>query len=212
LNHLTLEYTNPSSSSWKEARWHIDDKERARIRKVFGSKQKEIGVLGPDGQTMWYDAKLLGVEGKGWVDTESYYDRLPQKAKHTVRKPVWNLNHHTAGMLIRFATDAKKLQVRWTLTNKRLAMPHMPATGVSGIDLYARDQLGILRFSANGRPTEVTNKASFMLPASKEYVLYLPLYNGVKLLEIGITKEKSLSKVPSPSHSIVFYIWANSDG
>ncbi len=27
----------------------------------------------------WYDARLVGVEGKGWTDTEDYYDRLPAR-------------------------------------------------------------------------------------------------------------------------------------
>jgi hypothetical protein len=171
------------------------------------SINQESGVLAPDGKTVWYNGTLLGVEGKGWVNTESFYDRLPLKAKGMVRTPVWGLSHSSAGMQIRFRTDAKSIQVRWTLTNQSLAMPHMPATGVSGIDLYARDQAGRLRFCANGRPTGVINKASFRLPASKEYVLYLPLYNGVKLVEVGVSKDKSLSKLPcpSPSHCIVFY-------
>ncbi len=169
------------------------------------SIKQESGVLDADGKTVWYKGMLLGVEGKGWVNTKSFYDRLPRKANGMVRAPVWNMSHHTAGMLIRFATDAKSIQVRWTLTKKDLAMPHMPATGVSGIDLYARNQSGRLRFCANGRPKGVANKASFKLPPSNEYVLYLPLYNGVKLFEIGIPKDKTLSKFPSPSHDIVFY-------
>ena len=168
---------------------------------------QEDGKVDADGKIVWYDAKLLGVEGKGWIDTESYYDRLPLKAKETVRKPVWALSHCSAGMQIHFATNAKKLMVRWTLTSKSLAMLHMPATGVSGIDLYYRDKNGNLRFSGNGRPKGVSNTASFNLPPSDEYVLYLPLYNGVKLVEFGIPKGKTLSKLlpPALSCSVVFY-------
>ena len=167
---------------------------------------KEEGKVDSTG-IVWYDAKLLGVEGKGWTDTESYYDRLPLKAKDTLRLPVWNLSHCSAGMQVRFATDAETLQVRWIVTKEVLSMPHMPATGVRGVDLYYRNKNGNLRFCGNGRPTEVINTASFELTPSNEYVLYLPLYNGVKLVEFGIAKDKTLSKlVPlEPSHSIVFY-------
>ena len=35
-------------------------------------------------------------------------------------------------------TDATAIQPRWTLTSNHLAMPHMPATGVSGLDLYVK--------------------------------------------------------------------------
>jgi hypothetical protein len=160
-----------------------------------------------DGKLVWYDAKLLGVEGRGWTATESDYDRLPLKAKGVVREPVWNLSHCTAGMLIRFATDAKVLQVRWTLTEKDLALPHMPATGVSGVDLYYRDKTDKLRFCGNGRPVNLTNTASFTLPPRDEYVLYLPLYNGIARIDFGIPEGKTLSRFPQPSQSrsVVFY-------
>ena len=167
----------------------------------------KLGNLDVDSKIVWYDAKLLGVEGKGWLDTGSDYDRLPLKAKGVVKEDVWELGHCSAGMQVCFASDAKTLKVHWTLTEKTLAMPHMPATGVSGIDLYARDKTGNLRFCANGCPIDTSNTVSFTLPESNEYVLYLPLYNGVKYLEIGIPKTTKLSRLArsSVSSAIVFY-------
>src|SRR3954469_21098028 len=84
----------------------------------------------------WTSVLDLGLEGKGWTDTAHPFDRLPAKAKDMVRPPVWSLGHDSAGMLARFTTAAPQLQARWKLRNSRLAMPHMPATGVSGLDLY----------------------------------------------------------------------------
>ena len=40
--------------------------------------------VGPDGKTLWYDCKDLVVEGKGWTDTPSFYDRLPTNAQGKV--------------------------------------------------------------------------------------------------------------------------------
>ena len=40
----------------------------------------------------WYDVRHWGVEGKGWADTERYFDRLPARAKDVVRPPVWGLS------------------------------------------------------------------------------------------------------------------------
>ncbi|PHZ85479.1 SGNH/GDSL hydrolase family protein [Paremcibacter congregatus] len=157
--------------------------------------------------TDWYDAANLGIEGKGWVNTETIYDRLPLKAKDVVRHPVWNLSHDTAGLHIRFKTEAKTLKVRWVVSKTEIALMHMPATSVSGIDIYAKDEKGKLRFLGNGRPSGMINEASFALSGSTEYVMYLPLYNGLKQVEIGIPKRESLSKFPlsSVSDSIVFY-------
>jgi len=135
------------------------------------------GVLNTNGTLMWYDATLLGIEGKGWTNTISGYDRLSITTKKKVRKIIWTLSKFSSGLLVRFKTNAKTINVNWILTNPKLAMPHMPATGVSGIDLYARNKEGVLRFCANGRPHSISNNVTFALPVSQEYVIYFPTYN-----------------------------------
>ncbi|MDP6053384.1 MAG: SGNH/GDSL hydrolase N-terminal domain-containing protein, partial [Candidatus Latescibacteria bacterium] len=107
-------------------------------------------------QIIWHDIQSWGVEGKGWTDTEQYFDRLPAAARRQVRPAVWDLSRHTAGMSARFITDASDIHVRYSLIDKRLAMPHMPATGVSGVDLYAEDTHGIDRWVAVSQPEEQT--------------------------------------------------------
>ena len=165
----------------------------------------------PDSGVYWYDVRLLGVEGQGWADTKAPFDRLPAKAEKTARPPVWGLSRHATGLCVRFVTDATTIHARWTVTNKNLAMPHMPATGVSGLDLYVRLD-GKWRWVANGRPTAETTTAQLAagLPAGeKEYLLYLPLYNGVSAVEIGLPKGGTLKKAnPRPvgkDRPIVFY-------
>lgn len=164
-----------------------------------------------DKDTLWFDILHLDVEGKGWKDTKSPFDRLPAKAEKMVRPPVWGLSRHSAGICVRFVTDATNIDARWTLTSGNLAMPHMPATGVSGLDLYVKTEKG-WRWLGNGRPTKTTNQArlaSGIPPGKREYMLYLPLYNGVSSVEIGIPADKTLAKGPSraPQNSkpIVFY-------
>lgn len=111
-----------------------------------------------------------------------------------MRPPVWSLSKHTAGLCIRFETDASDIQVRWELTSGELAMPHMPATGVSGVDLYVRTGVA-WQWLANGRPTAQSSLATLvndLSPERREFLLYLPLYNGVKSLELGIPQGASL--------------------
>ena len=169
----------------------------------------QLAAADSAGKTLWYDGTLLGVEGKGWENTESYYDRLPAKAKGVVPASVWNLGRHSAGMCFRFTTDSPSLSVRWTLRNPELAMPHMPATGVSGVDLYEKDRAGKWRFTGNGRPTQAANTATFSLTPGGEYILYLPLYNGVQSVELGIPRGMSLSRLAPSSNKrrkpVVFY-------
>ena len=179
----------------------------------------KAGKLDAGEKIVWYDARHLGIEGKGWPDTESPYDRLPAKAEGRVSTAVWGLSRCSAGLCVRFATDAKTVQVRWTLNGAIRVEPashgapdafslrNMPATGASGIDLYVKDRKREFRFLGNVRPQDVVSTANFDVPGGEEYVLYLPLYNGIKHLEIGIPKGKTLSKIspPSPSSSVVFY-------
>lgn len=147
-----------------------------------------------DDRTVWHDCQSLTVEGKGWSDTKAFYDRLPAKAEGIVPGSVWGLSHHSAGMCVPFTTDAPSIQVRWSvLSGGNLAMPHMPATGVSGVDLYARDADGRWAFVANGRPASDTNTARFSAPRDQLCALYLPLYNGVTSVEIGVPKGCALS-------------------
>ena len=84
------------------------------------------------------DIRQFGVEGRGWEDTENYYDRLPARAASLVRKPVWDLSHDSAGLCVRFVTDATEIHARWALTNPWLYQPNGTAIAVSGLDLYVR--------------------------------------------------------------------------
>ncbi len=157
----------------------------------------------------WYDVREWGLEGRAFADTESYFDRLPARAKSVVRKEVWDLSHHTAGMSVRFTADAKNIYIRYTLTKTELAMAHMPASGVSGVDLYVKDK-DTWRWLGGARPrqAEFIGKLSELgRPDGKqEYVANLPLYNGVKSMEIGVSKGGSFAGIaPRKAKPILFY-------
>ena len=90
------------------------------------------------------------------------------------------------------------------------ALPHMPATGVSGVDLYAKDKGGRWEFVGNGRPAAATNTASFAVPPGEQYLLYLPLYNGVKSVEIGIPKGRKIAAASPRQHRKPIVIYGTS--
>ena len=133
---------------------------------------------------------------------------LPRPGKWFVR-PCGTSAHHAAGMCLCFITNAESVKIRWTVRSDRLAMPHMPATGVSGIDLYARADGGRWVFRHNGQPHAVSNETSSAVTPGAECMLYLPLYNGVKTIEMGIQNDKVLSVPVTSVHRqdkpIVFY-------
>jgi lysophospholipase L1-like esterase len=164
------------------------------------------------GNVLFYDVRPLGVEGLGWADVAAPFDRLPARAQGIVREPVWGLSRHSAGLCVRFETDADAISARWTVTSANLAMPHMPATGVSGLDLYVKADGGTWRWLANGRPAAQTTTAALVGGLSgrrRQYMLYLPLYNGVSSVEVGIPRGATLYKAdPRPAERakpVVFY-------
>jgi hypothetical protein len=161
-------------------------------------------------QIEWRDVRAWGVEGRILPEQErlGWFDRLPASAQGKVPEAVWNLSHDSAGMLVRFRTDSPEIQVRYRLRRGELAMSHMPATGVSGVDLYARDEAGKWRWVGVTRPggKEVASQLTSGLPVKdREYALYLPLYNGVESLELGVLKGAAFEGLPPRERPIVFY-------
>ncbi|MBB74609.1 MAG: hypothetical protein CMJ75_08855 [Planctomycetaceae bacterium] len=161
----------------------------------------------------WYDPQQWGAEGRGWQETARYYDRLPSRAEEEVRGAVWSLSRHSAGMTVRFQTDATDIHVRYRLLSPRLAMPHMPATGVSGVDLYVRDAAGTDRWLAVSMPKSQDVESKLVAgvdppadSAQRLFTLYLPLYNGLERLEIGVPAGASFTpESPRSEKPLVFY-------
>ena len=158
----------------------------------------------------WHNIEEFGLEGREWSDLKRlrYYDRFPAEVEKKIPEPVWSLSRDSAGMMARFQSDSTTIAVRYTLRTDRLAMPHMPATGVSGTDLYAQDDQGTWRWVYCTQPV-AKNVESVLISGipkkSREFQLYLPLYNGIEKLEIGTLKGshfKGHSPRPKP---VVFY-------
>ncbi len=159
---------------------------------------------------VWHDVTTWGVEGRILPDQERkvWFDRLPASADGLVTPSVWNLSRDSAGMMVRFKTDASAIHVHYKLRKANLAMPHMPATGVSGVDLYARDQSGRWRWVQVARPTAQEVKAeiiSGLAPGWREYAAYLPLYNGVESMSIGVKPDSKFEGLLPREKPIVFY-------
>lgn len=143
------------------------------------------------------------VHNQGWNEDESNYHRLPLRAKAKIRKDVWTLACQSAGLALRFRTSAEDIKVRYQVS-RVYSMLHMPATGVSGVSLYQMSEKGRAEMCTGSYSFADTISYSFHVSRKEthptsEYVLYLPLYNEVKWLEIGVKKGSELSFVPAVS-------------
>lgn len=157
-------------------------------------------------EPIWYDARddLLLSQAGPWPT----YRRLPPEAATQVRSEVWADALDSAGLVVNFAASGgpcTSLSINVTMQQAQLDMPHMPATGASGFDLYAFDQgtLGGMRWVANfvspwpsgdkALPT-VGSLVSGLKPGLDRFALFLPLYNGVTALKIGAALGCKLTK------------------
>ena len=159
----------------------------------------------------WRDVTKWGVEGRAFGDMERgrWFDRFPSTAEGKVTDAVWRLSRDSAGMMVRFKTDATTIWANYTLRSERMAGPNMTAIGASGIDLYARDDAGKWRWVGVTRPDKKVVRQqiiSGLKPGYREYAAYLPLYNGVEDLAIGVPPSAKFEPLaPRNEKPIVFY-------
>lgn len=154
-------------------------------------------------QCLWHNPDTCHypvMQNQGFIGKmSSMYQRLPQEAKAQVRPEVWQLSTNSAGLALCFETDAQEIRVRYQVSGG-YSMPHMPATGVSGVDLYQTEGkawnicYGNYQFGDTIQYTYLIKEAS---ARTHSYCLYLPLYAGVKWMEIGVPEKAQLQFRPS---------------
>ena len=134
------------------------------------------------------------IDGQAWsAEMGNSIQRLPPRAAALVRKPVWDLSQQTAGLSIRFVSNAPEIIVRYKVTGP-VNKPHIPSTAFSGVDLYATDSDGMLHWASGKYSFKDTVQYIFAAlrpndnfhKLGREYQLFLPLFNTVSNLEIGV--------------------------
>ena len=159
----------------------------------------------------WHDVTSWGVEGRAWPEMERkrWYDRLPAVADGKVTAAVWGLSRDSAGMMVRFKTDATVIWADSTVLKEKLNGANMTPIGASGLDLYARDEAGKWRWVGVSRPDKKTMRQEIiagLAPGFREYAVYLPLYNGVEKLSLGVPPNAKFEALaPRTVKPIVFY-------
>ncbi|GGB90119.1 SGNH/GDSL hydrolase family protein [Dyadobacter sediminis] len=174
-------------------------------------------LFAQNGKIKWWNpetATFPVIEGQAWPkELKSPYDRLPARAEKQVREPVWDLAGMPSGLMLRFRANSSEISVRYVVSGQH-ALPHMPATGVSGVDLYALSNDGDWLWCAakyafgdtitfdfkNLNPNDNYHKKG------REYRLFLPLYNKIKWLEIGTPEKAEFTPLAvRPDKPVVVY-------
>jgi len=130
------------------------------------------------------------------------------------------LSKASAGITVRFHSNSTSISLKWTILND-FDMPHMASTGIKGIDLYTKYNnkwryvtsagalVGQKKYQNNEVASDSINEYELITNISsefREYKLFLPLYDGVTKLEIGIDSDAQIKKAtPNTKKPIVFY-------
>lgn len=164
-------------------------------------------------QLAYYDAREFPILGTVCADGEHPFWRLPDSLASVSRPELFALGKNSAGIAVRFATDATAIGATWKSLNK-FNMNHMTPTGIRGLDLYVMlpdstwTTVGSARPMQNAHATRTVIMQN-MRKEMREYMLYLSLYDGVDSLYIGVDSTATISQpwldLPSRVKPIVMY-------
>ena len=183
-------------------------------RKFLLTFSAALMALSMSAQNMVYtNAEAFPVYGKCVAKTTARYERLTPEVDSTVRPDVAWLGRNSAGLYVRFRTDSRRINARWTSLYGN-HMNHQTLTGTRGLDLYALLEDGTWRSVNSARPNPGSKETDTEVIANmdgkmREYMLYLSLYDGVTKLEIGVEEGAVLEgpavDSPSSDRPIVMY-------
>ena len=171
-----------------------DNRKIAKIDKAMSFKEENF-----DGMD-WYcvDDKPFELNGLYWRRRGGAFRRLPQNVKISVG--VDELAWDTAGVMLRFKTDASEIRINASLWHNS-RMDHMASVGSMGFDLYTgsnTDKIycGSARFNHSKDEYNVTVFKNDNVKKIREFTLHFPLYSGVEKFAIGLSEG---AKVYPPS-------------
>ena len=170
------------------------------------SGQTVLSAQQPFQGIRWTDPIKAGaqVRGQGWSELDGTFVRLPDKAKQSVREPLWDLSRYSSGLSIAFFSNATDIVIRYSVSG-RMEYFHIPDTGAFGVDMYT--------YGSDGQPVwcsprvnprfdgdQITYYYGQMTyeegSTGREYQLLLPSFCTVESLEVGVNEGADLRFLP----------------
>lgn len=153
----------------------------------------------------WHNAADLNIIGKA-LPTSKPYSRVDTTVYKFDVKTVDLYANYSTGVAILFDTDSHVIKARWT-TGSGPYGSNMNPILQKGLDLYIMKD-GKWVFAGVGRPncknapynTHEGTIVSSMADGTKQCLLYLPLFDQVDKLEIGIDEGASIKAIENPFH------------
>lgn len=133
--------------------------------------------------------------------TDSIFQRIDAVETKDMPKSVQGLARNSAGIAILFETNSTVIRAKWKLANE-VYLANMAPIGHSGLDLYCLKN-GKWQFVMTGKPVKGVLEQDQVIiqhldTAMKQFMLYLPLYNTVSDLQIGVQQSAIIRKPDHP--------------
>ncbi len=161
---------------------------------------KNFEIVSETGDGLIYRSireKPFSIYGVYFDEKQGCFLRMPQEVLENIGGDIVILNTFTAGGRVRFSTNSKKIAIRLKYKNLYV-LPHMTQMACTGVTLTENTENGVVhvhsympghfsnddcKTDANGYKIIKTVNPSGQM---KAYTMYLPLYNDVVSMEIGL--------------------------
>lgn len=148
----------------------------------------------------YVDAYQLMMIGKA-KPTDSIYQRISSAETSNMPDVIKTLAKRSAGIAILFETNSSVIRVKWKLPDE-VYQSNMTPIGHSGLDLYCFHN-GKWQFVGVAKPVKGTSQEQLVVQhmdsTLKQFMLYLPLYNNVNELQVGVQQHASIQAPAQPA-------------
>ena len=147
---------------------------------------------------VYVNAETLTITGKSMA-TRNVYDRADTTKYNELPARVKVLLTNTAGVAISFTTNSTAISAKWCVSMSK-AYPNLTAIANKGLDLYIKNN-GKWQYAGIAKPTGLCSEEVIvekMDNSEKECLLYLPIHDAVRKLEIGVDAKAEIKAGPEP--------------
>jgi lysophospholipase L1-like esterase len=167
-----------------------------------------------DSSWVWINGESLTRYGQADDVTITGFARIPDSLGRAIRPELARLGNYSSGLIIAFQTASPEIRARWSVLYGT-QLPHMPLAGVQGLDLYAVDPIredwnyvGTAKWWERDTLHHDATLLENWTGGLRHYALFLPLYDGIDSLLVGVPAEYILVKTSlfdEPSKPVIIY-------
>lgn len=152
----------------------------------------------PQPSLVYTDGFDLNLIGQAFPLSKSYH-RIDTARYPSFPTAIKRLLTHSTGLVISFKTNSPRIAAKWCVTDSDPGNNMTPIMN-KGLDLYIKRN-GVWEYAGVGRPEGTCNEyvmVQHMSEGEKECLLYLPLYDKVKSLSVGIDSGYQITAGENP--------------